>query len=177
MNYRVGEKYTWGEDRVIILWIAENGQQGLVKVIKSPRTRTVGNRHNIPLNQLKAAIPEKTKAMLPRPPMPIDGCPSCGTPGYIKGIRCPNCELLEVHTSMTFGEFLNDVELREMARKKKGKTIETQAPKEDGPMVINVGMGRSGHIPHTTGTGVHDNRPRRERSRQGQRKQWEKEQP
>jgi hypothetical protein len=37
--------------------------------------------------------------------------------------------------------------------------------KEDQPIKVDVGLGRTGHVPHVTGTGAHDSRPKRERTR------------
>ena len=42
-------------------------------------------------------------------------------------------------------------------------------------LTIKVGKGAMGHQPHTTGSGAHDNRPKRKRTRQAQRSAWQEE--
>jgi hypothetical protein len=44
---------------------------------------------------------------------------------------------------------------------------------ESNRIVIKVGKIAIGHQSHITGTGVHDSRPRRERTRQAQRRAWQ----
>jgi alpha-D-ribose 1-methylphosphonate 5-triphosphate synthase subunit PhnH len=45
--------------------------------------------------------------------------------------------------------------------------------RENNTLVIKVGKVAMGHQSHTTGTGVHDNRPKRTRTRQAQRSAWQ----
>ncbi len=47
--------------------------------------------------------------------------------------------------------------------------------KETITLTIKVGKVRKGHTPHTTGSGAHDNRPKRKRTRQAQRSAWQEE--
>ncbi|HIE42940.1 MAG TPA: hypothetical protein EYP95_06945 [Nitrospinaceae bacterium] len=44
---------------------------------------------------------------------------------------------------------------------------------ESNIIVIKVGKVAMGHQSHITGTGVHDNRPKRTRTRQAQRSAWQ----
>ena len=46
---------------------------------------------------------------------------------------------------------------------------------ESNTIVIKIGKVAIGHQSHITGTGVHDNRPKRSRTRQAQRSAWQKE--
>jgi len=45
--------------------------------------------------------------------------------------------------------------------------------RENNTLVIKVGKVAMGHRSHITGTGVHDNRPKRTRTRQAQRSAWQ----
>lgn len=70
---------------------------------------------------------------------------------------------------MKFAEYVDrqDRMYSEMARNKK-KSQPVQMPKsDDGPMIIKVDDTKIGwgHQPHVSGTGVHDQRPRRQRTR------------
>jgi len=47
--------------------------------------------------------------------------------------------------------------------------------RESNTLVIKVGKVAMGHQSHITGTGVHDNRPKRARTRQAQRSAWQHE--
>jgi len=44
---------------------------------------------------------------------------------------------------------------------------------ESNKLIIKVGKVAMGHQSHITGTGVHDNRPKRTRTRQAQRSAWQ----
>jgi len=45
--------------------------------------------------------------------------------------------------------------------------------RESNKLIIKVGKIAMGHQSHITGTGVHDNRPKRQRTRQAQRGAWQ----
>jgi len=44
---------------------------------------------------------------------------------------------------------------------------------ESNTIVIKIGKVAMGHQAHISGTGVHDNRPKRQRTRQAQRSAWQ----
>ena len=44
---------------------------------------------------------------------------------------------------------------------------------ESNKLIIKVGKVAMGHQSHITGTGVHDNRPKRQRTRQAQCGEWQ----
>lgn len=46
--------------------------------------------------------------------------------------------------------------------------------RESNIIVIKAGKIAIGHQSHTTGSGVHDNRPRRQRTRQAQHQVWKR---
>jgi hypothetical protein len=45
--------------------------------------------------------------------------------------------------------------------------------KETAKVIIKVDTVPIGHQSHITGTGAHDKRPRRQRTRQGQKRSWQ----
>jgi len=51
----------------------------------------------------------------------------------------------------------------------------TMPKKESNTLVVSIDKVAIGHQSHITGTGVHDNRPKRQRTRQAQRSAWQEE--
>jgi hypothetical protein len=47
---------------------------------------------------------------------------------------------------------------------------------ESNTLVIRAGKTAMGHQAHITGSGAHDNRPRRQRTRNAQRQAWKRDQ-
>tara|TARA_Y100001951_G_C11092985_1_gene157750 strand:+ start:373 stop:561 length:189 start_codon:yes stop_codon:yes gene_type:complete len=45
--------------------------------------------------------------------------------------------------------------------------------RESNKLIIKVGKVAMGHQDYITGSGVHDNRPKRQRTRQAQRRAWQ----
>ena len=58
--------------------------------------------------------------------------------------------------------------------KKKSQPV-VMPKQESNTMVIKIDKVAIGHQSHVTGTGVHDSRPKRSRTRQAQRSVWQKE--
>lgn len=59
---------------------------------------------------------------------------------------------------------------------KKNKTVPVVMPAKEQPLIIKGSMKVAmGHQSHITGSGVHDPRPRRQRTRNAKRLGWSKE--
>lgn len=58
-----------------------------------------------------------------------------------------------------------------MAKKPQPVVMRAREPK----LVVKVGKVAIGHQAHVSGAGVHDNRPKRQRTRSAQRLSWKKE--
>lgn len=68
----------------------------------------------------------------------------------------------------TFKQFLE-------GKKKSQPTISKKD--EFGPMTIKIPLKiATGHVSHASGTGVHDSRPKRQRTRNAQKLAWKKDQ-
>lgn len=179
--------YQWGKHTVQLLR-GSGGGAALVKIVDSPQWKP-GMLREVPVRELRAKKPAAaTPVVRPRAiPATFDSpCPQCGSPGYVSGVECPGCffkeskknksQAVDKHMGL-FKKFIDQQELNEMANKGKRKRMHTTQPaKEDGPMVINVGLGRTGHIQHASGGGVHAQGPRRQRTRGDQKRSWQREQ-
>lgn len=58
--------------------------------------------------------------------------------------------------------------------KKKAQPV-VMPKRESNTLIIRVGKFAIGHQSHITGSGVHNNRPKRQRTRQARRSAWQEE--
>lgn len=69
---------------------------------------------------------------------------------------------------------MSDPRTPERAMAKKAQPV-VMRKRESNTITIKAGKTAMGHQPHITGSGAHDSRPKRQRTRQAQRQAWRKE--
>jgi len=96
MKLKIGEKYNFGKEIVVVLKLDYAENKAFVRIIKGKRK---GNAINVYFGELKEIQPR-----IEYEPHPVR-CPKCGTtaPNFNPDLPCPGCD----YDPMNFKEWLN----------------------------------------------------------------------